>query len=84
MALYRLNLVAPGVAAVAVHLKSHVGGDGPLGEGPDQGLAEALNDPFCGRRAQEPAAHAGEVEIRHFGVVGDVLEQSNSVAKIVG
>jgi hypothetical protein len=61
MPLNRLDLVAPCVPPVAVHLEGDMAGDGPLGEGADKGRAQPVEGPFCGGRAQEPAAYPGEI-----------------------
>ena len=59
------DLMVSSKASVAIHHKRNVLGDRALLDGANGQLVELVRDPFCWRRAEDPVADMGEVEVRH-------------------
>jgi len=60
-----LDIVAPGVPTISVHLEGDMAGDGSLPQRPYQDFSNTADGPFRRRRAEKPMAEPREVEIGH-------------------
>jgi len=66
-----LDLVTSRISPVPVHHEGDMSRNWALFQRSDDGLAQMFCGPFRWRRAEEPAANAREIEIRHlWGVSG--------------
>jgi len=79
VALDGLDLVTSRISPVPVHHEGDMSRNWALFQRSDDGLAQMFCGPFRWRRAEEPAANAREIEIRHlWGVSGRYRKSSRA------